>query len=311
VQHHLALRLRVQPGHDTVNQYFFLGFTDIHTLMAANGDGAKPIYMTEIGWSSTSAECETGAWAGQKLGGVSEATQATYLQEAYHCLAQPQYSYVKAAMWFEMANGAPANAPIDNYGLLDTKLLAETGVHAFEQESLHGDQLTGPCGDFNGPAITIAHPTPGTALQRHAARRGDGLKPCQRRALDPIRLSKNTLVQFVSKTFATDLSGSIAWQGGAKLKLGPHTITVTTDDKLGNISDGDRSTSCTRRRPPYAAPSTETPARASQRAQRRSDVRGTATRSLVSPVRSRGSALARQTRVTEWATGGRQWPELP
>jgi hypothetical protein len=43
-------------------------------------------------------------------------------------------------------------------------------------------------------------------------------------------------VQFVSKTFAKDLSGTIAWQGGAKLSLGPHTITVTTDDKLGNIS---------------------------------------------------------------------------
>ena len=29
----------------------------IHALMAANGDGAKPICMTEIGWSTTTAEC--------------------------------------------------------------------------------------------------------------------------------------------------------------------------------------------------------------------------------------------------------------
>ena len=66
-------------GTQTINQYFFLGFTAIHAAMVAAGDGAKPIYMTELGWSSTTAECETGAWAGQKLAGVDLPTQATYL----------------------------------------------------------------------------------------------------------------------------------------------------------------------------------------------------------------------------------------
>ena len=70
--------------------------------MVAAGDGAKPIYMTELGWSSTDRRVPSGAWAGKKLAGVTERTQAAYLQEAYHCLAQPQYSYVKAAMWFEL-----------------------------------------------------------------------------------------------------------------------------------------------------------------------------------------------------------------
>jgi hypothetical protein len=220
----------------TVNQYFFLGFTDIHTLMAANGDATMPIYMTEIGWSSTAAECETGAWAGQKLGGITEAQQATYLQEAYHCLAQPQYSYVKAAMWFAMYNGAAGNAPINNYGLLDSNFDSKPAFAAFEDESLHGDQLTGPCGNFNGPAITIAHPTPGERYSGTLRVTVTASSPANGVRWIRIRLSKSTLVQFVSKTFAKDLSGTIAWQGGAKLPLGPHTITVTTDDKLGNIS---------------------------------------------------------------------------
>ena len=93
--------------------------------MAAHGDGSKPIYMTEIGWSSTDAECQTGAWAGQKAAGVSEATQANYLTQAYHCLAQPKYSYVKAAMWFDLVNGGTDSAPLDNYGLLNADLTAE------------------------------------------------------------------------------------------------------------------------------------------------------------------------------------------
>jgi hypothetical protein len=133
-------------GTTTIDQYFFLGFTGIHAIMAAAGDGSKPIYMTEIGWSSTAAECETGAWAGQKLAGVTQAQQATYLQEAYHCLAAPQYSYVKAAMWFQLVNDGDSAAPLANYGLLNADGSPKPAFAAFQQESLGGDQLTGPCG---------------------------------------------------------------------------------------------------------------------------------------------------------------------
>ena len=116
--------------------------------MVAAGDGAKPIYMTELGWSSTSAECETGAWAGQKARRRRRARRRRPTsQQAYHCLAQPQYSYVKVAMWFELFdNGHSSGDPLDNFGLLDASLAPKPAFAAFEQESLHGDQLTGPCG---------------------------------------------------------------------------------------------------------------------------------------------------------------------
>ncbi|MGA2006549.1 MAG: Ig-like domain-containing protein [Solirubrobacteraceae bacterium] len=220
----------------TINQYFFLGFNAIHQLMVANGDGAKPIYMTEIGWASTSAECDTGAWAGQKLGGVSEATQATYLQEAYHCLAQPQYSYVKAAMWFEMANGADSTSPIDNYGLLNTDFSPKPAWTAWEQESLGGDQLTGTCGDFNGPAITILHPTQGQHYSGALRIAVSASSPTNGVREITIQLNKQTRVHFVAKNFPTSFSGSISWKSAARLKLGPHTIKVTVIDKLGNTS---------------------------------------------------------------------------
>jgi hypothetical protein len=224
------------PNTTTVNQYFFLGFTGIHTLMAANGDAAKPIYMTEIGWSSTSAECETGAWAGQKLGGVTQPTQATYLAQAYHCIDQPQYSYVKAAMWFELYNGGSSTAPIDNYGLLNTDYSPKPAFAAFKQESLHGDQLSGACGDFNGPAIKILKPTQGKRysgvlrIKVSATSSSNGVREIT------LQLSKHSRVHFVSKHFPTRFSGSIAWLSAAKLKLGPHSIKVTVTDKLGNTS---------------------------------------------------------------------------
>jgi hypothetical protein len=219
-----------------VNQYFFLGFTGIHALMAANGDGAKPIYMTEIGWSTTPAECTTGAWAGQKLAGVTPQVQATFLQQAYHCLAQPQFSYVKAAMWFELYNVGTTTDQLDNYGLLNADFSAKPSFDAFEQESRNGDQLTAPCGDFNGPAIKIVHPTPDLRYSGKLRITVTASSPANGVRWIRIRLSKNTLVQFVSKTFPAKFSGSLVWGSASKLTPGPHWITVTVTDKLGNMS---------------------------------------------------------------------------
>jgi hypothetical protein len=133
-------------GTKTINQYFFLGFTSVYATMVANGDAGKAIYMTELGWSTTGAECAIGASAGKKAAGVDGPTQATYLQQAYHCLAQPQYSYVKVAMWFELVDNGATTDPGDNFGLFDPTFTPKPAFAAFEQESLHGDQLTGPCG---------------------------------------------------------------------------------------------------------------------------------------------------------------------
>jgi Bacterial Ig domain len=223
-------------GTKTINQYFFLGFISIHAAMVAAGDGDKPIYMTELGWSSTSAECQVGAWAGKKLAGVSEQTQATYLQQAYHCLAQPDYSYVKAAMWFELFdNGASAN-PLDNFGLLTSSYAPKPAFDAFRNESLHGDQLTGSCGDFTPPTLTIVRPAAG---QRYF-----GPLKIRVRASDPsagvreitIYLTKHSRVHFFSKGSPKRFSGTFTWQHAKSLKPGRHTMRVVAVDRFGNAA---------------------------------------------------------------------------
>ena len=221
-------------GTRTVNQYFFLGFTSIHAAMAAAGDAAKPIYMTELGWSSTTAECETGHWAGQKAAGVTPQTQATYLAEAYHCLAQPQYGYVRAAMWFELFDGGTSTNPLDNFGLLGHDYAPKPAFSAFEQESLHGDQLSGPCGDFAPPRVRILRPTPNRVYR--------GALKIVVRASDPvagvreitIQLSHHARFHFYSRRFAKTFQSHVTWLNARSLPPGRHAIKVVVIDKLGN-----------------------------------------------------------------------------
>jgi hypothetical protein len=224
------------PGTHIINQYFFLGFNAVHAEMASAGDGAKPIYMTELGWSSTAAECNVGHWAGQKLAGVSQPTQATYLDQAYHCLAQPQFSYVKAAMWFELVDEGTSSTPLDNFGLLNAAGAPKQAYSAFKAESLHGDQLSGPCGDFAGPKITILHPSSGQRVSgplRVAVRASDPQAGVREITID---LTKHSREHFVSKDFAKVFRGGLTWLSAKKLPPGRHTIRVIVTDKLGNQS---------------------------------------------------------------------------
>jgi hypothetical protein len=132
-------------GTSVVNRWYFLGFTSVHAVMAAHGDGAKPIFMTEIGWSSTSAQCATGASSGRKLAGVSAATQAQFLRTAYRCLAQRRFRYVRAAFWFGLFDNGVSGAPTDNYGLLTSELAPKPAFAAFASVAQGTSPLTS-CG---------------------------------------------------------------------------------------------------------------------------------------------------------------------
>jgi hypothetical protein len=221
----------------TVNQYFFLGFTGTHAIMAAHGDGDKGIYMTEIGWASTGSECSTGLWSGKKLAGVSDTEQATYLTQAYHCLAQPQYSYIKAAMWFELYNGGSTSAPLDNYGLLTADYSPKPAFDAFQQESLHGDQQSGSCGNFSPPKIKILRPTRThfsgpLRIAVAASSPANGVREIT------IELTKHSREHFGPKNglFPATLQAGLTWLGAKHLSAGPHKIKIIVIDKLGNVA---------------------------------------------------------------------------
>ena len=78
----------------------------VHDRMVERGDGNKPIWFTEFGWSTHA-----------RPGGVSEAAQADYLIRALRLL-RAEYPYVKVAIVYQERDAALGNIQQDNYGLL-------------------------------------------------------------------------------------------------------------------------------------------------------------------------------------------------
>jgi polysaccharide biosynthesis protein PslG len=224
------------PGTQAINRWSFLGFSTVHAVMAANGDAAVPLYMTEFGWSTTTSTCSGGVSAGKKAGGVSQQKQATYLQQAYHCLDQPQYSYVAAAMWFDMVDFAPQNVFYNRYGLLTASLRPKASFKAFRQEATSGDKLAGGCGNFAGPNLHLVSPANGETysgpLEIRVSARANGAAVAQIALLHDGHdiLNFNRVDAHYKKGI---LSGTIDWQGARWLALGTHTITVVATDANG------------------------------------------------------------------------------
>jgi hypothetical protein len=221
-----------------ISQYVFLGVREVLATMRARGDD-KPLRVTEFGWSSTQPasgagpSCERGASTGAKPSGVTPVDQAAFLSQAYHCLAQEPG--IEAATWFTLRDAQAGDHPLDelrHYGLLTTAGAHKPAWDAFNQIAAGGDTLTGLCGDFDGPAITILTPKLG---QSYA-----GALSIQASANDaggPKRITfaadgKN--LQHFSEGLANDKPVSMEWQGAKALSLGVHEIAVSAVDAQGN-----------------------------------------------------------------------------
>ncbi|HUB76320.1 MAG TPA: Ig-like domain-containing protein [Solirubrobacteraceae bacterium] len=227
------------PGSTEIERWSFLGFTTVHDVMAANGDGSLPIYMTEFGWSTTSAICSSGVSAGQRRGGVNEKTQALYLEQSYNCLAQPQYGYVAAAMWFDMNDFAPQNNIYDRYGLLSYGLKPKPSFNAFEKVAAGKNPVSGACGNFSGPHLDLISPTNGEsyrgALQIRVTATANGSAVSQ----IAVKHDGRGILNFnrIDAHYAGGvLTGTIDWQGARHLSAGTHTITVVASNANGVTS---------------------------------------------------------------------------
>ncbi|HWO16954.1 MAG TPA: family 1 glycosylhydrolase [Solirubrobacterales bacterium] len=113
----------------------FLGYRELRSTMLAQGDD-KPIWITEMGWNTSTATCSPGA--GMWQGGVSEGSQADFLYETLKLLeADP---YVQVALWYNVRNNywsGDANEPEAQYGLTRTDFSPKPAYGAFRAYS-HG-----------------------------------------------------------------------------------------------------------------------------------------------------------------------------
>lgn len=205
----------------------FLAYREVHAVMLANGD-EKPIWMTELSWRTTNATCPEGAFAGQKPEGVSDAQQALYLSQAYHCLAQDPY--VPVALWF----------PLQDEGAVLSGLERANGSHkpsyaAMREYVRHGDDVKGSCGIFTGPAISVASPA------NHLAYSGPlpiVVSARSRAGVFRIRLEIDgkLIRNYDGPTFPSILHGALDWQGAKHIPYGRHTLTFLAYDKERNVS---------------------------------------------------------------------------
>lgn len=86
-------------------------------LMTEYGDGNKPVWFTEFGWSTHANTSSTPPW---ELG-VSEAVQADYLEETFNLL-RSEYPTVEQVFWYNLRTKATGSLHQDGYGLLQRDL---------------------------------------------------------------------------------------------------------------------------------------------------------------------------------------------
>ena len=219
-----------------IGQFSFLGFREVHDVMVNNGDGAKPIVMSELGWAATATQCARGAWAGKKAAGVNEATQATNLKLAYHCLSA--YPYVSSAMWFSMKDSAPVDSELNRYGLLRADLSQRPSFAALADIARNGDLLHGECGDFTPPQITVLAPGSDVQYDKHLLIRvaaHDAGSPLGRISL----YANGQKIRSFTAGLQNDRPLTINWMGARSLPLGPVTVTVEALDMFGNVTKRD------------------------------------------------------------------------
>ena len=150
-----------------VGRYSFTGYREVHDVMTANGDGAKGVWMTEIGWNTGSRRansCRDGAVAGTRAEGVSEKTQARFLELAYRCLAADPA--VRVALWFSLQDVGVGAGYGDHLGLMRTN---GTPKPAYERMRAirNGKVKAARCGgasDRAAPSLAVQRPTEGATL---------------------------------------------------------------------------------------------------------------------------------------------------
>lgn len=217
-----------------INRWSFLGYRTVHEVMLAHGDDS-PIWMTELGWSTDTQLCNSGAWAGQKPAGVSPAQQATFLLQAYHCLAQDPY--VQVGIWFGLQDTEPFGSPRGSYGLLEADLAPKPAYGALGEYDRYGDRLTEECGDAQeGPTVKLVSPKSGVRYSNTLPITVTASDSSSRVYQISLYHEGHIIRSFYVHGGTTTLSGHMVWYGARLLSPGRHILTAKAFDERNNIS---------------------------------------------------------------------------
>jgi hypothetical protein len=216
-----------------VGRYAFTAYREVHATMLAHGEGSHPIWMTEFGWnSSQTASGGSACPSGGKPSGVTADQQAQYITQAFHCMDNDPY--LQVANWFTLNDDPPQEDFQAHYGLQAAGGAPKPAFNAFKALATGGDQLAGPCGDFDGPQITIQTPQLG---QQYASDLPIMASATDAQGMTRISFYPDASTQAIDN-FSNPVNGQtygLTWHGAADLPIGNHTINVQAVDKNGNV----------------------------------------------------------------------------
>jgi len=220
-----------------VGRFSFTGYREVHNVMEANGDAAKGVWMTEIGWNTGSRRpnsCRDGAVAGTRAEGVSERTQARFLKLAYRCLAGDPG--VRVALWFSLQDVGAGAGYGDHLGLIRKGGKRKPAYKAM-REVRNGKIRRADCGgssDRSVPSLAVRRPTEGAVFTD-----GENL-PVRVTARDNRGGTGMRRVELYvdGKRVRTWGGGTVrsSWFGFRSLGYGEHAVAIRALDQAQNES---------------------------------------------------------------------------
>jgi hypothetical protein len=216
-----------------VGRYAFTGYREVHAVMARHGDGAKPIWMTELGWNTQTTapgSCNVGMWAGQKPLGVTEAEQAQFLTAAYRCMAADPM--IGVAFWFGLQD-IPNSQWAAGFGLYRRDGSAKPAAAAFA--ALAGGITPEPCGgvvDSSGPEIAVAKPLDGLKFVDMIDIDAKGVDSPGGVGIARIKLYADGKFE---RTFGDGRARISPYWPSRYWKRGKHTLTFKAIDEANNV----------------------------------------------------------------------------
>ena len=221
------------PG-GKIGRFSFLGFREVHDVLARNGHAERPIIMTELGWSVTKTRCSRGASAGKKAAGVTEAQQAAYLKLAYHCLSF--YPYVRAALWFSGQDTSATDGELTRYGLQRFDGSRRPAFDALATIGKSGVAAGGGCGDFTPPDVRVLVPGTDAVFDRSLTIKVVARDHASRLGRITLYANDRKIRSFTGGALANDRPVGIEWMGARNLPYGQVNVKVEALDEFGNTT---------------------------------------------------------------------------
>jgi Cellulase (glycosyl hydrolase family 5) len=216
-----------------VGRYSFTGYREVHAVMSRYGDGAKPIWMTELGWNTQTTaprSCPVGEKKGTKPLGVTEEQQAQFLAQAYRCVAADPF--VQTALWFGTQDIA-GSAHAGGFGLYRGDGSAKPAAAQFR--ALDGGIAPAPCGavvDASGPSIEIAEPLDGARFVDMIDIDAKGVDSPGGVGVARIKMYADGKFE---RTFGDGHARISPWWPSRYWKRGKHTLTFKAIDEANNV----------------------------------------------------------------------------